>query len=184
MLRGKGRSLAFSVDGEREIPLAGQWLQQTGLDLTDGILCAPTTHVIDANGYAIDGIVAAGDVGRRPNLRFDDTPRHVEHWINAIEMGRHAPGALLQGPQDTAPFMPVPRFWSHQHGVRIQSVGMPALGTEMTVLDGAPPTATVQVRRQAAQPRRDLSAVARGWGNVPGACATATNGPQAPADSV
>lgn len=32
----------------------------------------------------------------------------------------------------------MPRFWSHQHGVRIQSLGMPALGTEMTILDGTP----------------------------------------------
>jgi hypothetical protein len=69
---------------------------------------------------------------------FDDTPRRVEHWINAIEMGRHAADALLQGPQDATPFTPVPRFWSHQHGVRIQSVGMPTLGTDMTILDGDP----------------------------------------------
>ncbi|MFF4962060.1 NAD(P)/FAD-dependent oxidoreductase [Streptomyces sp. NPDC001222] len=114
------------------------WLWHTGLDVTDGVLCAPTTHVVGADGYAIDGIVAAGDVARWPNLRFDDTPRRVEHWINAIEMGRHAADALLQGPQDAAPFTPVPRFWSHQHGVRIQSAGMPGLGTDMTILDGDP----------------------------------------------
>ncbi|MFD8212218.1 NAD(P)/FAD-dependent oxidoreductase [Streptomyces sp. NPDC059697] len=116
------------------------WLRHTGLDVTDGILCAPTTHVMGSHGYAIDGIVAAGDVARWPNLRFDDAPRRVEHWINAVEMGRHAAEALLQGPQDAAPFMPVPRFWSHQHGVRIQSVGLPALGTDMTILDGDPAT--------------------------------------------
>ncbi|MER6331419.1 FAD-dependent oxidoreductase [Streptomyces sp. NPDC001034] len=114
------------------------WLWHTGLDLTDGVLCTPTTHVVDADGYAVDGIVAAGDVARWPNLRFDDTPRRVEHWINAIEMGRHAADALLAGPQTASPFTPVPRFWSHQHGVRIQSVGMPRLGTDLTILDGDP----------------------------------------------
>jgi hypothetical protein len=36
------------------------------------------------------------------------------------------------------PFTPVPRFWSHQHGVRIQSASMPGLGTGMTILDGDP----------------------------------------------
>lgn len=112
------------------------WLWHTGLDLTDGVLCGPTTHVMGADGYAIDGISAAGDVARWPNLRFDDVPRRVEHWINAIEMGRHAADALLAGPQAASPFTPVPRFWSHQHGVRIQSVGMPGLGTDMTILDG------------------------------------------------
>lgn len=114
------------------------WLWHTGLDLTDGVLCGPTTHAMGGDGYAIDGIVAAGDVARWPNLRFDDTPRRVEHWINAIEMGRHAADALLQGPQAATPFTPVPRFWSHQHGVRIQAVGMPGLGTDMTILDGDP----------------------------------------------
>jgi NADPH-dependent 2,4-dienoyl-CoA reductase/sulfur reductase-like enzyme len=116
------------------------WLWHTDLDLTDGVLCAPTTHVIGSDGYAVDGIVAAGDVARWPNLRFDDIPRRVEHWINAIEMGRHAADALMAGPQAAAPFTPVPRFWSHQHGLRIQSVGMPGLGTDMTILDGEPAT--------------------------------------------
>ncbi|WP_327432926.1 NAD(P)/FAD-dependent oxidoreductase [Streptomyces sp. NBC_01236] len=116
------------------------WLWQSGLDLTDGVLCAPTTHVIGADGYPIDGLVAAGDVARWPNLRFDDVPRRVEHWINAIEMGRHAADALLQGPETAVPFAPVPRFWSHQHGVRIQSVGMPGLGTDMNILHGDPTT--------------------------------------------
>ncbi|MFF0133423.1 NAD(P)/FAD-dependent oxidoreductase [Streptomyces mirabilis] len=114
------------------------WLWHTGLDLTDGVLCAPTTHVLDPDGHALDGIVAAGDIARWPNHRFDDIPRRVEHWINAIEMGRHAAEALLAGPENSAPFTPVPRFWSHQHGVRIQSVGMPALGTDLTILDGDP----------------------------------------------
>lgn len=114
------------------------WLWHTGLDLSDGVLCGPTTHVTGPDGYPVDGIVAAGDVARWPNPRFDDVPRRVEHWINAIEMGRHAAEALLQGPQAAAPFAPVPRFWSHQHPVRIQSVGMPGLGTEMTILDGDP----------------------------------------------
>ncbi|MGW1752071.1 hypothetical protein ACWCRD_41960 [Streptomyces sp. NPDC002092] len=76
--------------------LSPDWLWHTGLDLADGVLCGPTTHVTDADGFAIDGIVAAGDVARWPNLRFDDTPRRVEHWIDAIEMGRHAADALEQ----------------------------------------------------------------------------------------
>ncbi|MEK2479285.1 NAD(P)/FAD-dependent oxidoreductase [Streptomyces noursei] len=116
------------------------WLRHTALDVTDGVLCGPTTHVTGPDGYAVDGVVAAGDVARWPNLRFDDTPRRVEHWINAIEMGQHAAEALLAGPQATSPFTPIPRFWSHQHGMRIQSVGMPSLGTDMTILHGDPAT--------------------------------------------
>ncbi len=114
------------------------WLVGSGLDLSDGILCTPTCHVQDAQGNPRDTVVAAGDIARWPNLRFDTTPRRVEHWINAIEMGQAAATALLAGPTAATPFTPVPRFWSHQHGVRIQSLGMPTLGTNMTVLAGSP----------------------------------------------
>jgi len=113
------------------------WLTHTGLDVTDGVLCGPTCHVLDHHGRPIDGIVAAGDVARWPNLRFDAVARRVEHWINAIEMGQHAATALLAGPTAVAPFVPVPRFWSHQHGVRIQSVGLPRLGSQAQILEGS-----------------------------------------------
>ncbi len=113
------------------------WLTTTSVDVSDGVACGPTCHVLDAHGHPIDGVVAAGDVARWPNLRFDPVPRRVEHWINAIEMGRHAAAALLTGPAAAAPFAPVPRFWSQQHGVRIQSVGLPRLGTRVRILEGS-----------------------------------------------
>ncbi len=112
------------------------WLTTSGWDLSDGILCTPSTHVLDQTGRAIDNIVAAGDIARWPNHRFDATPRRVEHWINAIEMGRAAADALHTGPTAAAAFTPTPRFWSHQHGIRIQSTGMPGLGTDITLLVG------------------------------------------------
>jgi NADPH-dependent 2,4-dienoyl-CoA reductase/sulfur reductase-like enzyme len=114
------------------------WLRGSGLDLTDGVLCTPTCHVRDADGTTVESVVAAGDIARWPNTRFDSTPRRIEHWINAIEMGQAAAEALLAGPNAARPFTPIPRFWSHQHGVRIQSVGMPVLGTDMVILDGTP----------------------------------------------
>jgi NADPH-dependent 2,4-dienoyl-CoA reductase/sulfur reductase-like enzyme len=114
-----------------------EWLAGNGLDLADGVGCAPTCHVLGPRRRPLDGIVAAGDVARWPNLRIDRVPRRVEHWLNAIEMGQHAATALLAGPQEVDPFTPVPRFWSHQHGVRIQSVGMPGLGGELRLLDGS-----------------------------------------------
>jgi NADPH-dependent 2,4-dienoyl-CoA reductase/sulfur reductase-like enzyme len=114
---------------------ATDWLHPTGWDLSDGVLCAPTTHVLDTH-RPLHSIVAARDIARWPNLRFDTVPRRVEHWINAIEMGQAAAEALLTGPARAAPFTPIPRFWSHQHHTRIQALGTPHLGTHMTILTG------------------------------------------------
>jgi len=102
----------------------------------------------------LPGLVAAGDVARWPNLRFEHTPRRVEHQINAIEMGQAAADALLTGPDRAGAFTPIPRFWSHQHGVRIQSVGMPQLGTQVHVLHGS--TASRRVVAGFTRPAVDL----------------------------
>lgn len=107
------------------------WLRGSGLDVTDGVLCGPTCHVEGA-----EDVVAAGDVARWPNLRFDPTPRRVEHWLNAVEMGRAAAESLLAGRASAAAFRPLPRFWSEQHGVRFQAAGMPALGRQTVRLSG------------------------------------------------
>ncbi len=117
-----------------------EWLRGSGLNHGNGVLCAPTCHAVDPTGQPIAGIVAAGDIARWPNLRFDTTPRRIEHFINAVEMGQHAADSLLAGPARATPFTPVPRFWSEQHGVRIQSAGMPALGTTMTITEGDLPS--------------------------------------------
>lgn len=110
---------------------AVQWLRGSGLTLEDGVLCRPSCHVVGA-----EDVVAAGDVARWPNLRFDDTPRRIEHWINAAEMGRAAAESLLAGPASARPFAPIPRFWSEQHGMRLQAAGMPTLGAETVRLSG------------------------------------------------
>ena len=102
-----------------------QWLRGSGLTLEDGILCRPTTHVVGASD-----IVAAGDVARWPNLRFEATPRRVEHWMHAIDMGRAAAEALLVGAVSAKPFTPLPRFWTEQQGIHLQAAGMPVLGQD------------------------------------------------------
>ncbi len=108
------------------------WLDGLGLDLSDGVACGPTTHVL-----GIPNAVAAGDCARWPNLRFDTSPRRVEHWINAVEQARHAARALLDGPRAAEAFTPLPRFWSEQYGAKIQSIGMPRLGDEVEVVSGS-----------------------------------------------
>ena len=79
---------------------------------------------------------AAGRAGRRR------PGRGLAGWAAGVLLTGGALFAMaspaLAGPHAAQPFTPIPRFWSHQHGVRIQSLGMPALGTEMTILDGTP----------------------------------------------
>jgi NADPH-dependent 2,4-dienoyl-CoA reductase/sulfur reductase-like enzyme len=111
---------------------AVDWLRGSGLILDDGIMCESTCHAV-----GVQDIVVAGDVARWPNLLFDSQPRRVEHWLNAVEMGRAAAANLLLGRAAAAPFKPVPRFWSDQHGVKIQAAGLPALAQDTVPLAGS-----------------------------------------------
>ncbi|SEG93253.1 4Fe-4S single cluster domain-containing protein [Actinacidiphila yanglinensis] len=126
----------FVVLGLGSVPRV-EWLRGSGIDLSDGVGCTPTCHVRDRWGRTLPHIVAAGDVASWPNPRFDEHPRRVEHLIHAVEMGQHAADSLLRGPGRAARFTPVPRFWSEQHGTRIQAVGIPALGTDVEIVEGS-----------------------------------------------
>ena len=140
--RGDDRIVITLANGTRiraDVVLVGvgtaprvEGLHGFGLDLSDGVLCGPTCHVA-----GLPDVVAAGDVARWPNLAFDDTPRRVEHWINAVEQARHAADALLEGIDNAQSFTPIPRFWSEQHGTKVQSIGMPRLGTTITISEGS-----------------------------------------------
>ncbi|WP_162637669.1 FAD-dependent oxidoreductase [Streptomyces qinglanensis] len=133
---GEVLSCDFVVLGLGSVPRT-EWLRGSALELSDGVLCGPTCHAVDVHGRPVPWIVAAGDVARWPNARFGSEPSRVEHLIHAVEMGQHAADSLLLGPKSAKRFSPVPRFWSEQHGVRIQAVGMPGLGEEVDIVEGS-----------------------------------------------
>jgi len=108
------------------------WLAGSGLVLDRGVLCRP-----DLRCQGADGVVAAGDVARWPHELFDGELVAVGHWTNAVEQGRHAARTLLSGPAGGAPFATVPTFWSDIHGVKLRSVGLPALADEAYVVEGS-----------------------------------------------
>lgn len=56
----------------------------------------------------IENVYAAGDVVEFPGQIFDK-PRHVEHWENAFEQGKHAAGEMTGKHQ---PYVFVPYFFS------------------------------------------------------------------------
>lgn len=114
------------VVGIGVIPQTG-WLVDTGLDISDGILCDETCS-------AAPGIVAAGDVSRWHNPRFGRSMR-VEHWDNAVRQGEHAARRLLGA---TTAYDPVPWFWSDQYDKKIQLAGDPYQHDEVAIVEDDP----------------------------------------------
>lgn len=108
-----------------------EWLEGTGLDITDGVLVDSVLRACTPGGTAVDGVHAVGDLARFVNPLFDEVPRRVEHWNIPTETGKRAGAALAAyltgaGYETVAekPFAPMPAFWSDQYELRIQSYGM------------------------------------------------------------
>ena len=73
---------------------ATAWLDDSGLEIRDGIVCDATLNARSIDGGVRRGVYAAGDVLRWPNHLFDEEMR-VEHWTNAAEQGAAAARNLL-----------------------------------------------------------------------------------------
>lgn len=122
-----------------------EWLEGSGLEIDNGVVCDETL-------LAAPGITAAGDAARWPNRRFGETMR-VEHWDNAIEQGIAAARRLLAGgwegseadsdesgsgeAGDAVPFTPVPWFWSDQYDRKIQLAGRSSPDGKVEVVAGS-----------------------------------------------
>jgi NADPH-dependent 2,4-dienoyl-CoA reductase/sulfur reductase-like enzyme len=105
------------------------WLEGSGLELRDGVVC-------DESLRAAPGVFAAGDVARWPNPVFHEEMR-VEHWTNASEQAEAVAANVLAGPDALAPFASVPWVWSDQYEHRIQVVGRPGPGDDVEVVFGS-----------------------------------------------
>ena len=122
------------VVGVGVAPATG-WLEGSGVEVSDGVLCDERLRVI-VGGRPRPDVVAAGDVARWFHPGYGERVR-IEHWTNASEQGPAAAATLLKG-DDAPPYEPVPYFWSDQHGVKIQFVGRAAPGDQVQVLEGTP----------------------------------------------
>ncbi|WNM35732.1 FAD-dependent oxidoreductase [Streptomyces sp. Li-HN-5-11] len=112
LLDGVSLSADLVVAGVGARP-ATDWLEGSGLALSDGVLCDSSLRT------AAPGVVAAGDIVRWYNPLFDEEMR-VEQWSNAVEQGRHAATTLLGTDE---PYAPVPYFWSDQFDAKMRFVG-------------------------------------------------------------
>ncbi len=108
------------------------WLEGSGLDLHDGVVCDQWCRAL-AGGRPVPDVVAAGDVARWNHPSFGESMR-VEHWTNAAEQGHSAASSLLGG-TEASPFAPVPYFWSDQYETKIQFVGR--AGPDVKIVEGS-----------------------------------------------
>ena len=91
------------------------WLDGSGVTVTDGVVCDETL----ATG--VTGVYAAGDVARWPNGLFGREMR-LEHWTSASEQATAVARNALN-PRDATAHQSVPYFWSDWYGEKFQMVG-------------------------------------------------------------
>lgn len=114
------------------------WLAGSGVAAGPrGIACDAGCRAFDVNGVVTDDIYAAGDVARSPHPLFGYQFLSMEHWGNAVEQAEIAAHNIVSAGPDRRPHPWVPMFWSVQFGVNIKSVGVPTMGDQLVIAQGA-----------------------------------------------
>jgi 3-phenylpropionate/trans-cinnamate dioxygenase ferredoxin reductase subunit len=93
---------------------ATEWLEASGLEIDNGVLCDATGATGRANVYAL------GDCARWLNSRYPERPR-FEHWTSAVEQSDILAKQIVHG--DAKPFAPIPYVWTDQFDLRIAIAG-------------------------------------------------------------
>jgi len=94
---------------------ATEWLEGSGVEVDNGVICDEAGHTSAPNVWAL------GDVAS-----WRDSTGHqarVEHWSNVADQARVVVPAMLG--QDVTSAVVVPYFWSDQYDVKIQCLGEP-----------------------------------------------------------
>ena len=140
-LTGVGRVEGVELEDGRILPadlvLVGvgaqpnvEWLQGSGLELGNGVVC-------DAGGLtSVPGVVAVGDCSAWYDGRLA-RPHRVEHWTGALDRPKRAVATLLSG-NSAGPDVAPAYFWSDQYDVRIQFAGHAASADTVNIEDGDP----------------------------------------------
>jgi NADPH-dependent 2,4-dienoyl-CoA reductase/sulfur reductase-like enzyme len=90
------------------------WLDDSGLELRDGIVCDEYCRAVGA-----PDVYAVGDVARWYNPLFEQEMR-LEHWTNAVDQSMAVAATIAGTP---TPYAPVPYVWSDQYGSKIMIAG-------------------------------------------------------------
>jgi NADPH-dependent 2,4-dienoyl-CoA reductase/sulfur reductase-like enzyme len=114
------------------VQAATGWLEGSGLELRDGIVCDATLAA------GPPGVYAAGDVARIPHALLGEEVR-IEHWTNAAEHGALAARNLLAtaaGGTGRA-YDAVPFVWSDQFDARLQILGRSGGDDDVEIVHGS-----------------------------------------------
>ena len=104
---------------------ATEWLEGTGIEVDNGVVC-------DAAGRArAPHVWAIGDVASWRHTLGHQV--RVEHWSNVADQARALVPAMLG--QDVPAAVSVPYFWSDQYDVKIQCLGEPEAGDVVHIVE-------------------------------------------------
>ncbi|WP_327672809.1 MULTISPECIES: FAD-dependent oxidoreductase [unclassified Streptomyces] len=106
-----------------------EWLADSGVSVSNGVVCDATLH-------AGDGVWAAGDVAAWPHPHTGE-PVRIEHRTNAAEQGLAVARNILAGPEHAKRFETVPYVWSDQYDLKIQIYGRTRGADEVRIVEGS-----------------------------------------------
>lgn len=118
------------VIGIGVIPRTG-WLEGSGLELDNGIVCDQHLAAV-----GVEHVWAAGDVARWQHETYGELVR-FEHWTVANDHGPAVAADILAGPGERIAHTPVPYVWSDQFDTKIQIIGRAGDGDELEIIHGA-----------------------------------------------
>ena len=94
---------------------ATEWLDGSGIEVDNGVLCDEAGRASAPNVWALGDVASWRDpLGHQAR---------VEHWSNVADQARVVVPAMLG--QEVPEVMVVPYFWSDQYDVKIQCLGEP-----------------------------------------------------------
>ncbi len=92
-----------------------EWLDGSGLDISNGVACDQYLRAGPAGVYAL------GDVAQWTNPRYGESMR-IEHWTTTVEQATVVAHNIVNGDSPRV-CDSIPYFWSDQYGHRIQFAG-------------------------------------------------------------
>jgi NADPH-dependent 2,4-dienoyl-CoA reductase/sulfur reductase-like enzyme len=94
---------------------ATEWLEGSGVEVDNGVICDEAGRTSAPNVWALGDIASWRDATGHQ--------ARVEHWSNVTDQARVVVPAMLG--QDVPDVVVVPYFWSDQYDVKIQCLGEP-----------------------------------------------------------